>query len=72
MIASIWILGIVPNKPYTVFDEINRTYNPVVGIFRYESKYKIRDDYGNLRWVDSHYFFEMDEWRQSKINKIID
>ena len=71
-IISIWILGIVPNKPYIVFDEINRKHSAVRGINRIETKYKIRDDYGNLRWVDSGYFFEFDEWRQNRINRLIE
>jgi hypothetical protein len=69
-LISIWILGVVPNKPYFVIEHTNKGYSYFWG--KPQSRYKIQDDYGNVRWVDSHYFYDLEEWRESKINKLLD
>lgn len=69
-LVSIWILGVVPDKPYTVIEHAIKGYSYIRA--RPQSRYKIKDDYGNVRWVDSYYFFDFDEWRESKINKLLE
>lgn len=57
-------LGLKLNKPYEVIEEVIRKINK-------ENKYKIEDDYGNIIWINSIWFFEIEEVRDDKINDIL-
>ena len=69
-LISIWILGVLPDKPYVVIEHAIKGYSYIKGTP--QSRYKIKDDYGNIRWVDSYYFLDFDEWREGKINKFLE
>lgn len=70
-IVALLILGVSLNKAYVVLEERKKIYKSLQGE-SYKSRYKIKDDYGNVRWVDSVYFLEADEFRHEKIKRILD
>jgi len=70
-------IGITPNKPYLVLDEkskfeIKRKNSKIFELVKAGTQYQIQDDYFNIRWVDSFWFFEICELRDDRINKLLD
>jgi len=70
-------IGITPNKPYLVLDEkskfgIKKMYDEREELSKIGKQYQIQDDYFNIRWVDSFWFFELCELRDDRINKLLD
>jgi hypothetical protein len=66
-------IGFTINKPYKVIEESKKKFS-VYGTksIRLESRYKVSDDYGNIRWISAEWFCEMDDIRDDKINKLLD
>lgn len=66
-------LGFSVNKPYKVIEESDKKFNIYHTKFsRIERKYKVKDDYGNIRWISSEWFREIDELRDDKLDNLID
>ena len=70
-------IGITPNKPYLVLDEKSKLEiisksGKKVELAKTGMQYQIQDDYFNIRWVDSIWFFEICELRDEKINRLLD
>lgn len=66
---STFALGLSLDKPYPVLDEaveLSHEINTRI------NKYKISDDYGNLRWVNSNWFLEYKDWRDEKIKRLLE
>lgn len=65
-------IGFSLNKPYKVIDESKRKFNIYHTIYmRIERRYKVADDYGNIRWISAEWFCEMNEIRDDKIDKLL-
>ncbi len=67
-INAVFALGFTKNKSYDVLDE----RKSILGIFFIKAKYKVKDDYGNVRWLNADWFIESEELRDDKINKFLE
>lgn len=66
-------IGFSLNKPYKVIDESKRKFNIYhTKYLRIERKYKVADDYGNIRWISAEWFYELDELRDEKLENLLD
>lgn len=66
-------IGFTINKPYKVIEESKKKFSMyVTKSIRVERRYKVSDDYGNIRWISAEWFCEMDELRDDKIDKLLD
>ena len=66
-------IGFTINKPYKVIEESKKKFSMyVTKSIRVERRYKVSDDYGNIRWISAEWFCEMDELRDDKIYKLLD
>jgi len=71
--SSTSIIGFTINKPYKVIEESKKKFSVYdTKSIRLERRYKVSDDYGNIRWISAEWFCEMDEIRDDKINKLLD
>ena len=66
-------LGFSYEKPYEVIDESKKKFNIYISkSLKTERRYKVRDDYGNVRWMCAEWFCEIEEFRDDKIKKLLD
>ena len=66
-------IGFTINKPNKVIEESKKKFRMyVTKSIMVERRYKVSDDYGNIRWISAEWFCEMDELRDDKIDKLLD
>jgi hypothetical protein len=65
-------IGFTINKPYKVIEESKKKFNIyITKSIRVERKYKVTDDYGNIRWISAEWFYELEELRDEKLNNLL-